>query len=120
MKYKKGSVLLYTLTIFLSFCIWFEGVLLHRIKKTERTFYIEMIQRRLSDQRKILDYFRNECEFDEDNPVCKYEILGDVEVYFIWAEEYNIEVFNEYGKSLKKYDIMGDGSVIETITEETL
>lgn len=120
LKYKQGSVLLYTLVIFLGFTVWFEGVLYQRMKKFQETEYLSMIEDRLSDQKQILQSYKTKCIFDEESDICEYEIIGVNMVYWIVADEYIIEVYDEYGKSLKKYDIMRDGSVLETITEETL
>lgn len=131
MRFKKGGILLYALTLFLSVILFLEGFIIEKVKQEQRLKYHEMIEARLDLQNLILSTYRKECDFDQEEDddqddfekelvnVCELNLSFDDSTYLIRADAIHIEVFNEHGISILKYDIMGDGSVIETITEET-
>lgn len=99
-------------------CLSFlEGILIQKVRETQHNYYIEQVHLRLDLQKEILDRYRSECDW-ENEVQCEYELsLTD---YDCIATEEMIEVFNEHGMVIIKYDIIDDGSVIETIMEEIL
>ena len=108
---KKGSVLLFTLCIFMAFIVWFEGVVIKKLKHANTVNLIEEVNQRLDIQENILNYYRNNClmeaiEDDDEVEISStriekviYTSLGDSDISF-------------------KYDIIDDGSYRQTIMEE--
>ena len=126
-KSKQGSILLYTLALFIGFIGFYHALIIQEIQSHKRQVWIETITKRLDTQAAVLKMYQSECDFSfwkEEEAIqeylCHYTIDDENGQYLIDASELEIYVFNEYGVSLMKYDIMEDGSVIETILEETI
>lgn len=126
-KSKQGSILLYTLALFIGFIGFYQALIIQEIQSHKRQVWIETITKRLDTQAAVLKMYQSECDFsfwEEEEAIqeylCHYTIDDENGQYLIDASELEIYVFNEYGVSLAKYDIMEDGSVIETILEETI
>lgn len=142
---KKGSILLYTLCILLSFLSWFQALVIQRARVTQKRYYINLVQERLDIQDEVLNYYRNNClpvtdedidyeedefeDFDDEDfewevdddlnlEACEFNFdYNDKQVYTQRYEDVITVVIGD-SEYVMKYDIISDGSVIQTITEE--
>lgn len=130
---KKGSVLLFTLCIFMAFIVWFEGVVIKKLKHANTVNLIEEVNQRLDIQENILNYYRNNCLMEAIEDVDEVEEgqqdfldMEDCDYYFemhgkqISSTRIEKVIYTILGDGdiSFKYDIINDGSYRQTIMEE--
>lgn len=117
----------------MAFIVWFEGVVIKKLKHANTVNLIEEVNQRLDIQENILNYYRNNCLMEAIEDVDEVEEgqqdfldMEDCDYYFemhgkqISSTRIEKVIYTILGDGdiSFKYDIINDGSYRQTIMEE--